>query len=259
MRSAVAAFRFALFAALLVLAAGAQAQVAAAFPDTVPTGAGRWHDALAEFAKADRERPPGEGGVLFVGSSSIRLWPQLPQAFSHVPLVINRGFGGSTMSDCHELVRQLVLQYRPRQVLVYAGENDLAQGRTPQQVLASFQAFAQAVRSELPGVRIGYISIKPSPLHQRLLPQVREANRLLASYMGQLPNAEFVDVFTAMIDASGHPRPELFGPDRLHMNEAGYAVWRSALLHRVGTFDAAPVAAPAPPAGATEASVAAMP
>lgn len=213
--------------------------LAAAEPAVAPPS--RWAASLAEFAAADRAAPPATGGVLFVGSSSIRLWSQLPQDFSQAPVVLNRGFGGSTMAECHAFARQLVLPYRPRHVLVYAGENDLAEGRSPEDVLASFRGFVDVVRTELPSTRISYISIKPSPSRAGLLPQVRQANALLAGYVNSISDASFIDVFTPMVDGSGQPRADLFGPDRLHMNRAGYALWKQLIASHV-------VAAPAAPA-----------
>ncbi|TFZ05589.1 GDSL family lipase [Ramlibacter henchirensis] len=206
----------------------------------VPTFAGgaqpavvaRWGDSLAAFERADRAQRPEAGGVLFVGSSSIRLWPRMPDDFRQVT-VINRGFGGSTMADCSQLARQLVVQYRPRHVIVYAGDNDLAEGRTPRQVLESFQEFVRIVRSELPDARISYISVKPSPLREPLLDKAREVNTLVADYIQALPNASFIDVFTAMLDGSGRPRTDLYGPDRLHMNASGYALWKRLITTHI--------------------------
>ena len=206
---------------------------------------GPWDAALAQFAAADRQHPPEPGAVLFVGSSSIRLWNRLQQDFNFLPAVLNRGFGGSTMADCQQLVYPLVVRYQPRHVVLYAGENDLADGRSPEQVLESLRGFVEALRSELPEVRLTYVSIKPSPSRAALLPKVREANRLAAEYVAGLPRASFVDVFTPMLDATGAPRAELFGPDRLHMNGEGYALWRAALAQHVAVPQA--VAAPAPP------------
>jgi lysophospholipase L1-like esterase len=237
--------------AVLTLAVGLQASTAWAQaliqappqPQVQPSSPTRWAATLAEFAAADRVAPPAAGGVLFVGSSSIRLWRELPQDFNQAPLVINRGFGGSTMADCRDFAPQLVVQYRPRHVLVYAGENDLAEGRTPEEVLASFRGFVEVVRRDLPTTRISYISIKPSPLHRPMLPKVRQTNTLLAEYVNSLPDASFIDVFTPMIDGEGQPRIELFGPDRLHMNRSGYALWRSVIASHV-------VAAQTPSVGA---------
>ena len=214
----------------------------------MPSPQVRWQTSMAAFAASDRERLPATDGVLFVGSSTIRMWSHLAQDFRQLPVVINRGFGGSTMADCQYFVKQLVLQYKPRQVLVYAGDNDLAEGRTPAQVLESFKGFAQAVRRELPDTRISYISIKPSPLRASLLPQIREANTLLAGYVRSLPNAAYIDTFTPMLDASGAPRTDLFRADRLHMNDAGYALWQSVIAGYIQptSVDAAVMSAAAP-------------
>ncbi|GKS85117.1 GDSL family lipase [Acidovorax sp. SUPP1855] len=220
---------------------------------TSPSAYARWQSSMDAFAAADKERLPQAGGVLFVGSSTIRFWTDVAEDFRQLPVVINRGFGGSTMADCNHFVKNLVLQYRPRHVMVYAGDNDLAEGRTPEQILESFRSFVQTVRTELPDTRISYISIKPSPSRVALMPQMQQANALLAQYVRTVPNSDYIDVFSAMLDASGQPRAELFGPDRLHMNDAGYDLWRTV----IGAF-----VAPAPAmraGGASPTATAAMP
>jgi len=188
----------------------------------------RWQAALDAFAADDRAHAPQAGGVVFVGSSSIRLWDKLETQFPDVP-VIKRGFGGSRLADCAEHVAELVLPYRPRLVVLYAGDNDLAEGRTPQQVLHSLQAFVAQVRTALPDTRVAYVSIKPSPSRATLLPRVREANELARAWLATDPQLAYVDVFSAMLDPSGRPRPELFLPDALHLNATGYSVWHDAL------------------------------
>lgn len=241
-----------LSAGVVMVCAGAASVAQTRFPESAPApslhpAASKWQGSMAAFANADREHPPAPDGVLFVGSSTIRLWSSLAQDFRQLPVVINRGFGGSTMADCDYFARELVTRYRPRQVLVYAGDNDIAEGRTPSQVLENFVNFVKVVRSELPNARIAYISIKPSPARAALLPRVREANQLLASYVRNLENGEYIDIFTPMMNASGSPRAELYGSDHLHMNEKGYAVWQSVIAGHLGL--AAPVApAPASPA-----------
>ena len=193
----------------------------------------RWQSSLAAFAAADREKPPASDGVLFVGSSTIRLWTSMARDFRQLPVVINRGFGGSTMAECDHFAKELVNRYKPRHVLVYAGDNDLNEGRSPQQVLDSFASFVKAVRSELPGTRISYISIKPSPSRAVLIPRVREANQLLASYVATVPNAEYIDTFTPMMEPDGSPKKSLFGIDMLHLNDAGYALWQSVIASHI--------------------------
>jgi lysophospholipase L1-like esterase len=191
----------------------------------------RWEETLNAFAAADRERPRAPGGVLFIGSSSIRLWNDLEQNFSGP--VINRGFGGSRMSDCTRYLKRLVIPYRPRLVLVYAGENDLAGGKSPQDVLQSFTSFVEDIRKELPATRIAYISIKPSPARRALMAEIRETNRLILRYITDGPNLDFIDVFTPMLDADELPRAELFRADALHLNSAGYALWKQVIAPHV--------------------------
>lgn len=217
---------------LLLTAFPAQAQPAAA--DTAPSPAyiaaqARWQSELAAFARADREKAPAEGGVLFVGSSTIRFWTKLAQDFPQLPVVINRGFGGSTMADCSYFARELVVRYKPRHVFIYAGDNDLAEGHTPLQILESFARFANAVRAELPDARISYISIKPSPSREKLLPQMRETNDIIGAYLNRLPNSDNIDIYTPMLGADGRPRAELFRGDMLHLNDEGYRLWRSVI------------------------------
>ena len=237
MKSALAA------AALLMAALASHAQTAsAAFPYEADgataadatseylAAKARWHNELAAFARADQERLPPPGGVVFVGSSTVRMWTRLAQDFARVPGgVVNRGFGGSTLADCSLFARELVVRYKPRQVVVYAGDNDLAEGRTPLQVLDSFARFANTVRAELPEARISFVSVKPSPSREQLMPQIRETNHVISAYLNLLPNSEFIDIYTPMLGADGRPRMELFRGDRLHMTDEGYRLWHSVI------------------------------
>ena len=193
----------------------------------------RWKSSLSAFADADKTLAPGTDGVLFVGSSTIRFWTHLAQDFRQLPVVINRGFGGSTMADCSLFTGELVVRYKPRHVLVYAGDNDLAEGRTPLQVMESFAHFASTVRAALPDTRISYISVKPSPSREALLPKIRETNNIIAAYIRTLGNSEYIDIYTPMLGADGRPRPELFLADKLHMNETGYRLWQTVISSHV--------------------------
>ncbi|MGE0430144.1 SGNH/GDSL hydrolase family protein [Hydrogenophaga sp.] len=186
----------------------------------------RWKAELDAFAAADRQKMPTPGGVLFVGSSSIRLWNGLETAFPDQPVVIRRGFGGSRLSDSADLVARLVLPYQPRLVLLYAGENDLVEGAAPQELLGQFARFVQQVQAALPATRVAFISIKPSPSRQALMPAMREANLLIQTHVLAHENLDFIDVHTAMLDNDGQPRPELFVRDRLHLSAEGYGLWR---------------------------------
>ena len=206
------------------LLAGGGASLALAEP------AARWSEPFATFADSDLKNAPPEGGVLFVGSSSIRLWDNLEDQFEGPRVVIKRGFGGSRLTDCVENLDRLVIRYKPRLVLLYAGDNDLAEGGSPEDVLARFTAFADGVHAQLPETQVAFISIKPSPARLKLIPQIRAANKLVRGYVDTHPGVEYVDVFTPMLSADGAPRAELFRKDELHLNDQGYALWRKVIL-----------------------------
>jgi lysophospholipase L1-like esterase len=180
------------------------------------------------FEVADRSRPPLPGGVVFVGSSSIKNWTTVASDFPGMP-VLNRGFGGCTLADVVYYEDRIVLPYRPRLVVLYAGDNDLAQGRKPEQVLGDYRAFVTRLRSALPAARLLYVSIKPSPSRRRFLALARETNERIRSEAAKDSLTTYVDVFTPMLSAAGQPRPELFVADSLHMSRAGYLLWRSLL------------------------------
>ncbi|MBI4207218.1 MAG: GDSL family lipase [Betaproteobacteria bacterium] len=197
---------------------------------SLPTaGESRWEDTLAAFAAADLKQAPPPGGVLFVGSSSIRLWENLETEFKDAPVVIKRGFGGSRLADCVKFLDRLVINYRPRLVMLYAGDNDLAEGSTPEDVLNRVKAFADGVHRHLPETQVTFISIKPSPARRALIPQARAANQLVQEYAAAHPKVDYIDVFTPMLTADGSPRKDLFRKDALHLNDAGYALWRSVI------------------------------
>ncbi|HEY9255548.1 MAG TPA: SGNH/GDSL hydrolase family protein [Stenotrophomonas sp.] len=187
-----------------------------------------WEADIARFEQTDAQSPPPRGAVVFVGSSSIRMWESLASDFPG-QAVINRGFGGSEVRDSTWYADRIVLPYKPRLVVFYAGDNDLNAGRTPQQVRDDFVAFVGRVRKGLPDTRIAYISIKPSPSRAQLLPQIAEANRLVREAAGKFAKVDFLDVYTPMLDANGQPRPELFREDQLHMTADGYAIWRKVV------------------------------
>lgn len=201
------------------------AGVAPRIPEQVSSPA--WEADMQRFEAADAQSTPPRGGVLFIGSSSIRFWDTLAQDFPGVP-VINRGFGGSELRDSTWYADRIIVPYAPRQILIYAGDNDLNAGRTPQQLRADFIAFVERVRRDLPKAKIAYISNKPSPSRAQLLPVQRAANTLIAAEAKRL-GVDYIDIFTPMLDASGQPDESLFIEDRLHMNRAGYVIWQRAI------------------------------
>ena len=188
----------------------------------------RFEPEIRAFETADRATMPAPGGIVFFGSSSIRRWTSLAADFPGLP-VLNRGFGGSTFPEANHYVSRAVLRYRPRTVVVYEGDNDIASGRSPQQVLADYREFVRLVRDSLPSARIVFIAIKPSPSRWSLFEKQREANRLVGEVIRTDTLQTYVDVFTPMLGANGRPQPALFVGDSLHMTPAGYAIWRAQL------------------------------
>ena len=187
---------------------------------------------IRRFEEADREQKPAAGGVLFVGSSSIRLWKSLAEDFPSVR-VVNRGFGGSHLEDSVDFAERIVFRHRPRLIVLYAGDNDLESGKSPAVVLEDFKRFVAVVHGKLPRTRIAFISIKPSPARWHLADKAREANRLVKEFTATDRRLDYIDVFTPMLGPDGQPRGELFVGDRLHMNEAGYALWRSVVAPHI--------------------------
>ena len=143
--------------------------------------------------------------------------------------VIKRGFGGSQLADSTYYADRIVIAYQPRMIALYAGDNDLAAGKTPQQVFEDYKAFVSRARTKLPDVKIAYISIKPSLARVKLMEQMRVANELIRGYADKGKNLVFIDVFTPMLNQAGQPRPALFIQDGLHMNREGYDIWRKVI------------------------------
>jgi lysophospholipase L1-like esterase len=201
---------------------------AAPAPVSAAAALDRYESEIVAFETADRAMPHAPGGILFVGSSSIRRWTTLAADFPALP-VLNRGFGGSTLREVNHYAPRIVLPYQPRLIVLYAGDNDIAMGRTPAQVADDYRTFVRIVREALPVTRIIFVSVKPSPSRWSLIDRAREANALVRAIVEHDTLQTFVDVVTPMLRADGRPRPELFVGDSLHMTAAGYAIWRDRL------------------------------
>jgi lysophospholipase L1-like esterase len=184
----------------------------------------RWERDIKAFETADAANPPPRDAVLFVGSSSIRLWKTLTKDFPNHQ-VINRGYGGSEIENSTYFAARIVIPYQPSHILLYAGDNDIANGKSPRQVLADFKAFVSKVHAALPETRITFLSIKPSQARRQLLDRMREANELVRDFAATRDKIDFIDLFTPMLDEQGEPRGELFVEDRLHLNRQGYELW----------------------------------
>lgn len=183
----------------------------------------RWESAIAAFEKQDLQKPPPKQAILFVGSSSIRLW-DLAKSFPELD-VINRGFGGSHIADSAHFADRLILKHQPRLVVVYAGDNDLAAGKTPEQLLADYQSLVSAIHKALPKTPIAFIAIKPSLDRWHLYDQQCKTNALIVGFCKKDERLFFIDIVKPMLGKDGKPRPELFVADGLHLSPRGYELW----------------------------------
>jgi hypothetical protein len=184
----------------------------------------KWEKEIAAFEEQDRKNPPRKGDIVFIGSSSIRMWKTLAEDFPH-HRVVNCGFGGSEVSDSVFFADRVIFPHEPRMIVLYAGGNDINSRKTPERVLSDVKAFVEKVRAKLPNVEIAYISIAGNPARWKQIEDVRKANALVAEYCAQTPKMKFIDVFPAMMGPDGLPKPDIFIADNLHMNAAGYKIW----------------------------------
>jgi len=181
----------------------------------------KWEKDIAAFEKADKVSPPPKNALLFVGSSTIRLWTTLAQDFPGYP-VLNRGFGGSEIADVTHFADRIIFPYEPSVIYLRSGTNDLHAGKKAAQVFADLQAFVEAVHAKMPDVDIVYISLSPSIARWNEAPQTKELNALVEQYTKTTPHVKYLDAYGVSLGPDGQPRPELFRADKLHFNAEGY-------------------------------------
>lgn len=182
-----------------------------------------WDDVQA-IKQYDKIYAPPKNPILFTGSSSIRLWGNLAEQFRGYT-VLNRGIGGAVTRDIDRYVEDIILPYKPRQIVLYIGENDILTAPNGDTVFVAFQNLFRHIRSVLPDVPVAYISIKPSPSRAQFLPVATRANKLIRDYLAAQNGASFIDIYPLMLDKKGNMRPELFREDKLHMKQEGYDIW----------------------------------
>ncbi len=187
-------------------------------------------DEIQNFKKEDSAQFPAKRSILFVGSSSFRNWVDVQSYFPGYQ-IINRGFGGSSLTDVIRYANDIIIPYQPKQIVIYCGENDLASSDTitPQIVFDRFKYLFELIRSRMKKVNLLYISIKPSPSRQTLMPEVVQTNEMIKNYLKSKRRTAFADVYHAMLNADGTPFKEIFTEDSLHMNARGYAIWKRVI------------------------------
>ncbi|MFO1483350.1 MAG: GDSL-type esterase/lipase family protein [Verrucomicrobiaceae bacterium] len=194
----------------------------------IVTSAIRWQKDILAFAEQDAKKVPPTNPIIFTGSSSIRRWSSLADDFPGLP-VMNHGFGGSEAFDSFNYADLTVIKYKPKQVVMYAGSNDIAAGKTPERVLTDIKAFVAKVHTALPDCRISYVSNAPNPKRWNLVDKMRELNRLAQEFCKTDKRLEYINTHDAMLGADGKPLPDIFVEDQLHMNQKGYAIWTKVI------------------------------
>ena len=217
---ALAAFALTIALFLAPQPACAQAQSSAqAAP--APHDFARWEKEITAFEDSDKSNPPPKNGIVFTGSSTIRMWKTLGQDFPGQK-TINRGFGGSEIVDATHFADRIIFPYQPKMVFLRAGGNDIHAGKTPAQILQDFQEFVAKVHQKLPTAQIIYISISPAPSRWPETDKYREANRLIREAALSMPFVGYCETFDMVLGPDGIARHELYINDMLHFNSEGY-------------------------------------
>jgi lysophospholipase L1-like esterase len=185
----------------------------------------KWEKEVAAYEASDREKPPPKDGILFIGSSTIRLWKSLAEDYPDLK-VINRGFGGTEIVDSTHFADRLIFPHEAKQIFLRAGGNDIHAGRTPRQVAADFAEFVRVVHARLPRTEILYIGVSPAPSRWGESDKYRELNRLIREMALEMPRVGLVETFDMVLRPDGGARPELFVKDRLHFSPEGYELLR---------------------------------
>ncbi len=189
-----------------------------------------FYSEIKAFKTLDSLHFPPKHAILLLGSSSFRKWTDVQNYFPGYP-IINRGFGGSTFPDAIRYLDEIVFPYQPRQILIYEGDNDVASSDkiTADSVFNRFKELFFLLRKKLPKTTIDFVSIKPSPSRQRLMPEMGKANSLIKDFLKDKNRSAFIDVYHSMLDKSGLPDKSIFIEDELHMNAKGYKIWQKII------------------------------
>ena len=182
---------------------------------------------IKTFEKQDSISFPEKGQIVLAGSSTFRLWFSAKEDLAGFP-IINRGFGGSQMSDLNFYFDRIVSKYEPKMILVYEGDNDLASGESPESVFEDFKIFTEKVKTQLPNTKVGFCSIRPSLARVNILEKQKQANKLIQNYCQANANFYYIDIQKEFYSKNGELMPDIFVSDKLHMNKKGYEIWAKA-------------------------------
>lgn len=194
-----------------------------------------WYEEEVQRIEQEKSKLRYQPKTIFYGSSSIRLWDGLYEDFKDF-YPVNLGFGGSTLAACVWFFDRVMTSYQPEHLVVYAGDNDLGDGRNPEEVCISFQQLMAYTQRTFPEVTFSYISVKPSIKRRNLESQICYTNHLIKRQIEKCgPNYYFVNVYDKMVDGAGNPRADLYEWDGLHLNSKGYDIWKEVILTHISS------------------------
>jgi lysophospholipase L1-like esterase len=196
-----------------------------------------WYENDVKKLEALKGALPYTPETILYGSSSIRLWEHMYEDLKTLHPV-NLGFGGSTLAACVWFFDRIMESYAPKHFVCYAGENDLGDGRTPEEVCIFFRQFQACLQKRFPDVPLTFISIKPSVVRwNHMEKQVRYTNQLIKAEIDKSNGKQYyLDLFTPMLNAHGQPEKDLFEADGLHLSRKGYLLWKEMLLRHFETI-----------------------
>jgi len=213
--------KFKLIILFVLAVAGFSAKAQTGFP---------FDNEIRDFKKQDSLKFPPKSGILFIGSSSIRKWTDLEQRFSDQP-VIRRGVGGCTLEQLVDYYTPYILfPYQPKKIFIYAGENDIASGKTGGFVAEEFAKLWGMLSSKLPKAEVYFLAVKPSPSRSKFLSEVNIANTKIKAFLAGKKQGHYIDVASVILKATTmQPDSSLFEGDLLHLNKTGYDKWQAVL------------------------------
>jgi lysophospholipase L1-like esterase len=199
-----------------------------------------WYENEVQRLEQEKGSLAFDPKMIFYGSSSIRLWETLQEDFGlYKP--VNLGFGGSTLAACVWFFDRLVGMYHPESIIVYAGDNDLGDGRHPEEVFIFFRQLVAQVRERYGDIPCAFISVKPSITRWNIVDSIRYTNTIIEKEINRVGgNLHFINVYNRMTDNSGYPKREFLDPDGLHINQKGYALWREVVGNYIAKYIAVP-------------------
>ena len=188
----------------------------------------RFQNEIDNFIQQDKENNFPKNGIMMTGSSSIRMWKSMKEDFPKIP-VLNRGFGGATIPEVLHFAGKYIFQHEPQIIVFYCGENDIAEGASPETVFASFKTFVKIIETRLPETKLVYISMKPSIARWNLWPEYQAGEKLIKEFVNKNPKIKYMDASISMLEKNGEVKKDIFVEDGLHMNAKGYEGWTNQL------------------------------